>query len=249
MEGILQLKKPLIIAHRGASDYAHENTLEAFQLAWEQGADGIEGDFILTSDKEVICFHDLDGERLLNKCVSTKSLSLKEIRALSQALKKPFHIPTLAEVLAIVPQNKKIFIEVKHGSKIVSHLRQIINESGLGDDQVSIISFRREVIRESKKLMPRIQASWIRNFRRSRSTGLLKPSMASVFEVLQEINSDGLSTNQRYVDKSFVQIINEAGYEHHCWTVNEVERAQEVTRTACVSITTNDPLSLVEQLR
>ena len=240
------MKRPLIIAHRGASDYAHENTLEAFDLAWKQGADGIEGDFILTKNMQVICFHDLDGTRLLNKAVSTKSLTLKEIRELSQALTKPFYIPTLAEVLAIVPKNKKIFIEVKSGSKIVPYLKEVIAQPGLSDDQVAIISFRREVIRESKKLMPGIKACWIRNFRRARKTGLLKPDLASVFKVLGEINADGLSTNQRYVDTGFVKTLNERNYEHHCWTVNTPERAQEIARTDCGSITTNDPLSLVK---
>lgn len=50
----------LIVAHRGASEDAPENTLPAFELAWEQGADAIEGDFHLTADGHVICLHDKD---------------------------------------------------------------------------------------------------------------------------------------------------------------------------------------------
>ncbi len=51
---------PLIVAHRGASYDAPENTLAAFRLAWEQGADAIEGDFFLTSDGQILCLHDKD---------------------------------------------------------------------------------------------------------------------------------------------------------------------------------------------
>ena len=51
---------PLVIAHRGSSAQAPENTLPAFQLAWEQGADGIEADFLLTKDGQIVCFHDND---------------------------------------------------------------------------------------------------------------------------------------------------------------------------------------------
>ena len=48
-------------AHRGASGHAPENTLAAFRLAFEQGADGIEGDFYLTRDRRIVCIHDADG--------------------------------------------------------------------------------------------------------------------------------------------------------------------------------------------
>ena len=52
--------KPLIIAHRGASGEAPENTMAAFKLAWELGADGIEGDFQLTRDGHIVAIHDKD---------------------------------------------------------------------------------------------------------------------------------------------------------------------------------------------
>ena len=57
----------LIIAHRGASYDAPENTLAAFRLAFEQGADGIESDWHLSSDGEVVCIHDSDTKRVAGK--------------------------------------------------------------------------------------------------------------------------------------------------------------------------------------
>ena len=50
--------KPLVVAHRGASQDAPENTLAAFKLAWEQGADAIEGDLLLTKVNKIVCIHD-----------------------------------------------------------------------------------------------------------------------------------------------------------------------------------------------
>ena len=50
----------MIVAHRGASDDAPENTLQAFHLAWLQNADAIEGDFRLTKDEQIVCIHDED---------------------------------------------------------------------------------------------------------------------------------------------------------------------------------------------
>ena len=57
----------MIVAHRGASDDAPENTLEAFHLAWLQNADAIEGDFRLTKDEQIVCIHDEDTSRTCGK--------------------------------------------------------------------------------------------------------------------------------------------------------------------------------------
>ena len=51
------------VAHRGASQEAPENTLASFRLAWEQGADAIEGDFYLTKDQRIVCLHDANTKR------------------------------------------------------------------------------------------------------------------------------------------------------------------------------------------
>ena len=65
--GFLFAGPPLLIAHRGASHEAPENTLAAFRLAWEQGADGIEGDFYLSKDGRIVCIHDKDTKRTAGK--------------------------------------------------------------------------------------------------------------------------------------------------------------------------------------
>ena len=57
------LPAQLIVAHRGASHDAPENTLSAFLLAWEQGADAVEGDFLLTRDGQIVCIHDKTTRR------------------------------------------------------------------------------------------------------------------------------------------------------------------------------------------
>jgi len=53
----------LVVAHRDASFDVPENTLPAFKLAWEQGADAIEGDFLLTKDGHIVCIHDRTTKR------------------------------------------------------------------------------------------------------------------------------------------------------------------------------------------
>jgi glycerophosphoryl diester phosphodiesterase len=101
----------LIIAHRGASHDAPENTLSAFKLAIEQGADAIEADFFLTSDEKMVCFHDEDTERICGKKLLVTQTPLDELQSLDVGKWKGPQwtgekMPTMADVLAAVPEGK-----------------------------------------------------------------------------------------------------------------------------------------------
>lgn len=78
---------PLVIAHRGSSAQAPENTLPAFQLAWAQGA-GIEADFQLTKDGHIVCFHDKDTERLAGRQLALAAATLEELRQFDVSFEK-----------------------------------------------------------------------------------------------------------------------------------------------------------------
>src|SRR6056300_610029 len=80
--GHLVLGKPLIVAHRGASYDAPENTLPAFELAWKQGADAVEGDFLLTGDGKIVCFHDKDTKRLTGQKMDISKTSFADLQKL-----------------------------------------------------------------------------------------------------------------------------------------------------------------------
>ena len=110
------LPSPLIIAHRGASAHAPENTLAAFELAIEQGADGVELDVQLSQDGQVIVFHDLTVDRTTEGSGPLREKSLAEIRSLDagshfDVLYRGEPIPTLQEVFAAI--GKRIFINVE----------------------------------------------------------------------------------------------------------------------------------------
>ena len=109
--------RPIVIAHRGASHDAPENTLEAFRLAWEQGADAIEGDFRLTADRRIVCIHDATtartGDRTLRVSRSRfDALRRVDVGAWKGARWRGASIPSLEEVLACVPAGKRLFIEL-----------------------------------------------------------------------------------------------------------------------------------------
>ncbi len=107
-----------IIAHRGASGTAPENTFAAFHRAWELGADGIETDIHLSADGVPICIHDAELKRLTGVRARVDSLTLAELKQLDVGRWKGEHfagerIPTLEEVLKTVPFGKTLLIEVK----------------------------------------------------------------------------------------------------------------------------------------
>jgi glycerophosphoryl diester phosphodiesterase len=128
---------PLIVAHRGASHDAPENTLAAFKLAWEQGADAVEGDFMLTADGEIVCFHDKTTKRLTDQDLEVSKTTLAELQNLDlgswkdQAFEET-KIPVLSEVLATLPEGKQIFVEIKCGPEIIQPLVAELNQGGLG---------------------------------------------------------------------------------------------------------------------
>ena len=92
-----------IFAHRGASAYAPENTMEAFALAVKQGADGIELDVQMTKDGEVVVIHDETIDRVSDKKGAVRDYTLEELRKFSfsnhMEKYKDAAIPTLKEVL------------------------------------------------------------------------------------------------------------------------------------------------------
>ena len=105
----------MIIAHRGISFDLPENSLPAFNASWDNGADGIEGDFHLTKDGAIVCIHDDDTQRVCNQKLIVKDSTLAELKQLNLSHKisnnLKVKIPTLAEVLKVVPSGKKIFID------------------------------------------------------------------------------------------------------------------------------------------
>ncbi|MDO4469121.1 MAG: glycerophosphodiester phosphodiesterase [Bacillota bacterium] len=109
-----------IFAHRGASGYAPENTLEAFRLAMEQGADGIELDVHLTKDGEVVVIHDETIDRTGNGHGKVRDYTLEELKKISfhnhMEKYQGVQIPTLKEVLDLVKNSSmKVNIELKTG--------------------------------------------------------------------------------------------------------------------------------------
>ena len=120
--------RTLVVAHRGATAYAPENTLAAFRLAAEQGADAIEFDVRATSDGHLVIIHDPSLDRTTDRAGQISALTLEEVRrADASGRRMPFageRVPTLGEVLAVARGRLLVDIELK----VTSVESQVIEE-------------------------------------------------------------------------------------------------------------------------
>jgi glycerophosphoryl diester phosphodiesterase len=244
-----------IVAHRGASRDAPENTIAAFELAWKKGADAIEGDFYLTKDKRIVCIHDSSTKRTAGTNLSVAKSTLAELRKLDVGKWRGAEwagqrIPTLQEVMATVPAGKKLLIEIKCGPEIVPFLAKALESSPLADSQIIIISFKQKVIADSKKLLPEHKAFWLTGLRKDKKTKSWSASHEKVIATLKEMKADGLDcqANTAAVDRAFMAKLRSEGLELHVWTVDNAKTAIYFQKIGANSITTNRPAWLREQM-
>ncbi|MCC7519141.1 MAG: glycerophosphodiester phosphodiesterase [Verrucomicrobiae bacterium] len=250
---------PRIIAHRGASHDAPENTLAAFHLAWEQGADAIETDGHLTRDGEVVCIHDPTTGRTADRNLRIADSLSSELRQLDVgAWKSPRfagqRIPTLAETLSVLPRKRRLYLEIKSGPETVAAVRARIAAAGLPPSRVEFMSFHPAVVAACKAKMPRHRAHLLVNYTRAKvgSRGAFSPTAAEVAGTLGRCRADDLGTeaNPEAVTPAFLRALRRGGpREFFVWTVNDRETARHFLALGTRAIATNRPKEMRGWLR
>ncbi len=143
----------LIIAHRGASADATENTLEAFRLAWRQGADAIETDLRLTADGEVVALHDPALSRIHGSNRFLHRTTLSDLHRVAP------RVPTLADILAISPPSAHLVLELKVGPELFAPIATSL--ASRRDLQITFIAFDYDLITATKQRFPEHSALWL----------------------------------------------------------------------------------------
>ena len=242
-----------IIAHRGASHDAPENTLSAIKLAWAQKADASEFDVFLSKDGKIVLLHDKDTKRVAGVDKKVVDQTLAELRLLDVGKwKSPKfageRIPTLDEVLATVPKGKRVFIEVKCGPEIVPELDRVLKASKLKPEQTPIISFHAPVIEAVKKARPDLEGYWIVSLKAKK--GKAPPTAESLIATAKKIRADGLDLSaDEALDKAFATKVRDAKLKLYVWTVNDLDLARRMIDLGVGGITTDRPGWLREQLK
>jgi glycerophosphoryl diester phosphodiesterase len=244
---------PEIIAHRGASFDAPENTLASFRLGWKQGADAGELDIQLSSDGEAVVLHDSSTKRTAGLDKAAASQTLAELKQLDAGFWKDKkwaaeRIPTLAEALAILPSGKKMFIEIKCGPEILPELEKVMKASGKKPSQLVLIGFNYETMRQAKQLLPRHETYWLVSYKNDPETGRL-PEIGTLIDKVQAAGMDGLNLDFNFpMDAAFVSKVKAAGLKLYTWTVDNPVIAGKLRAAGINGITTNRPGWMREQL-
>ncbi|HUR58514.1 MAG TPA: glycerophosphodiester phosphodiesterase [Opitutaceae bacterium] len=240
-----------IIAHRGASHDAPENTLAAARLAWEQGADALECDVHLTRDGRLAVIHDEGTRRVAARSIEVAAASLADLQKLDVgSWKAPRFagekIPSLDQLLALVPAGKRVFIELKTGPAAVDELVRCLVHCTLKPAQVAVISFNLEAVRAAKKALPRCEACWLLE----REPGRARPPVEEIIATCCAAELDGLDLEAEWpVDAAFAMRVRDAGLSLYAWTVDEAATAQALMAAGVDGITTNRPGWLREQIQ
>jgi len=246
----------MIVAHRGASFDAPENTLAAFRLAWEQGADAIEGDFRLTRDGQIICIHDKTTKRITGVERVVAESTFDELRALDAGAWKGQQfagekLPTLDEVLALVPDDKAIYIEVKCGPEILPALAKSLRRRALPPGQTPAIAFDEEVVIAVRERLPDVPVYWLSSYKQNKATGAWSPRIESILATLKRTHAHGFGTKAQrgVVDAVFVRRLRDAGMWLNAWTVDEPADIRWIVDLGFDAVTTNRPGFVRDLLR
>jgi glycerophosphoryl diester phosphodiesterase len=237
-----------LVAHRGASFDAPENTLAAFRLAWEQGADGVEGDFMLTADGQIVCFHDLDTKRLAGESLVVKETALADLRSLDVGGWKGERwrgerMATLEEVLAVIPAGKKFVIELKDGPEIVAPLEAALASGAIDQKNLLIISMFDETVVVGRRQLPQVKWHWLCAYKKDAS-GRWSPNVDEVIATIEYVGAAGFGSLAlpEHFDAEFVRRLRAAGIEEfHVWTVDDPAVARFYLELGAWGITTNRP--------
>ena len=246
----------MITGHRGASHDAPENTLAAFQLAWEQGADAVEGDFYLTADSQIVCIHDADTLRTAGIKKVVAQTTLEELRQLDagqwkDARFKGEKIPTFAEVMQCIPEGKKFVIELKTDPVIVPVLEQELKRLQPDPASLLIIAFDADTIAACKKAFPEVKAHWLTSFKRANGVGPWTPRADRIIETVKRTGADGVGMKgeRAVVDKPFIEKLASGGVsDFHVWTIDSPVDAEYFQELGASGITTNRPAFIRQSL-
>lgn len=248
------ISKPIIIAHRGSSKKAPENTLAAFNAAWKEDADGIEADFHLTKDHHIVCIHDKNTRRTTGANKVIKETTLSELKKLDAGkFKKRYkreRISTLEEVLETVVPGKKIYIEIKSAIEILPYLSKSIKDSKLSLDQFIIMSFNDKLVARFKEDNPKIKSLLLIDFNNNDFFPKRIPTSSEALELLKKLKIDGYASKElKKIPLSFINDICDNGLDYHIWTVNRKRRARKYKNSQVSAIITDVPKRIKAALK
>lgn len=242
-----------IIAHRGASHDAPENTLAAVKLAWNQQTDAVEVDVYLSADRQIVAVHDKTLKRYggPDKPIASMTyadLQKHEVGSWKDEKWKGEPIPLLSEILKTIPAGKRLFIEIKCGTEIMPHLVEVLEDANLPAERTAIICFSSDVIAAAAEQLPELKRYWLASLKKDKVTRKIRPTLEELVATAKQIDSDGVDLGGEIetIDEKFVVRLSEESLPLYVWTINSPKEAARLSRLGARGITTDRPALLRE---
>lgn len=233
--------KPLIYAHRGASGHAPENTMPAFRLALEEGADGIELDVQMTADGQLVVIHDETLDRTTTGQGLVVHHTYSQLQALDASFRFPAYkgagIPLLAQVLELLqPTALELNIELKNGivpydgmeAAVVRLVREYAMES-----RVVLSSFNHYSVAHLAQAAPNMETAVLYE------AGLYRP-----WEYAAMVGARALHPYFYATAPEITRACQQAGIRIRPWTVNKEEDFRRMVQYGVDAVITNYPLQM-----
>jgi len=243
----IDLPRPTVIAHRGDKTHAPENTLAAFKLAAEKGADAIEFDVKLSADGQVIVLHDQTVDRTTNGKGNVSKLPFALLRDLDAGtwFSEQFRgetIPTLEEVFETVGKRLDMNIELTNyatpSDDLVAKVVKLVKKHNV-QDRTLFSSFFTRNLRKVRLFLPEVPRGlltmpglvgfWGRAFGWRGDYFALHPFMAEV-------------------NPGLIHRVHAAGKRIHVWTVNSTKDLKRMIHLGVDAIFTDDPMLALRML-
>ena len=237
--------RPVVLAHRGASRDAPENTLAAFVLAHAQGADGVELDVQLCASGEVVCFHDTSLGRITGRPGLLAEAPLSLLRSLDAGASKAprfagERIPLLAEVLAQTPRELLLNIELKceqlDDRGLVASVVSLVRDARAAE-RVLLSSFNPLCLRAARALAPTLPRALL--FHHEQPLLLRRASLAPL------LAPHALHPEAALATPAAVARWVRRGYSVNCWTVDDPGAARSLWQSGVTGLITNEPAALL----
>lgn len=236
--------KPAVIAHRGASIEAPENTMLAFERAVDAGADMIELDVRFTQDGKTVVLHDRRVDRTTNGQGNVDEMSWHDLQSLlisgAEAHGRQERISLLSDVLQWARGKIGLNIEIKKppssGPTLAEAVAEAVDHARFPLDQLIISSFDMEILRHLESI---------------RSDLALAPLFTQPPEQPEELKAlpgTWLHPHFSHVNETTMAAIQTAGRRVNVWTVNDAEEQERLIALGVDGIITDDPRALRERL-
>jgi glycerophosphoryl diester phosphodiesterase len=217
------MRRPHVIAHRGASGYEYENSRAAFRRAVMLDADGVELDVHATRDGAIVVHHDAE----IAGFGPIPLLSRAEARQVRIPNGEP--LPLLAEVLELVG-NREVYVEIK--SLPVAHDQELLDvlDRGPAPARYSVHSFDHRIVRRLGDRRPELRRGI-----------LLSAYLADPVAAMRGVGATTLWQEWQQVDQELVNRVHDAGFSLIAWTVNEIGDLERMARLGVDGLCGNYP--------